>query len=65
MSSKNLLVILAHSRKLAVRLFGKFLKETALPQIDTNLRRSPGAARGIVVYDHPNKEFAVHSRAFA
>jgi hypothetical protein len=65
MPSMSLLVIREHSCESAVRLFGECLNETAIPRIDTNLRQSLGAARGIVVCDYANKEFAVHSRAFA
>jgi hypothetical protein len=63
--SMQLLVIRAPSRKSAVRLFGKLLNETAVPRIRANVRRSPGAARRVVVHDHPIHAFAGHPRAFA
>jgi hypothetical protein len=43
--SRIVLFIRAHSRESVVRLFGNLLNETAIPQIDTNARRSLGAAR--------------------
>jgi hypothetical protein len=65
MPSRNVLVIRAHSRTSAVRLFGNLLNETAIPQIDTNARRLLGAARRIVAHDHAIKKCAGHPRAFA
>jgi hypothetical protein len=61
----HVLVIRAHSRKSAVRLFGNLLNETAVPRIRANVRRSPGAARRVVVHDHPIHAVAGHPRAFA
>jgi hypothetical protein len=58
MPLKSLLVIREYLRESAVMLFSECLNETALPRIDTNLRQSLGAAQGIVVYDHPNKEIS-------
>ena len=63
-SPQYVLVIRGHSCPSAVMLFGGLLNETAVPRINANARRSPGAARRIVVYDHPIKVFAGHPRAF-
>jgi hypothetical protein len=38
MPLKSLLVIREYLRESAVMLFGEFLKETAIPRIDTNTR---------------------------
>ncbi len=65
MPPKYVLVIRAHLCESAVKLFGELLNGTALPRIDTNIRGSSGAARRLVVHDHPIKVFAVHPRAFA
>ncbi len=51
--SKYVLVIRGHSCQSAVRLFGGLLNETAVPRMNTNVRRSPGAVRRIVVRDYP------------
>jgi hypothetical protein len=60
-----LLIIREHLRESAAMLFGKILRATALPRINTNARRSPGTARRIVAHDHPINIFSGHLRAFA
>ena len=52
-------------RESAVRLFDELLNETAVPRIDTTVRRSLGPARRIVRHDHPITICAGHPRAFA